>query len=50
MTRMHNDANVLCLGARVIGLGMAEEVVKAFFTTAFAGGRHGVRVAKIEAV
>jgi ribose 5-phosphate isomerase B len=48
MTRMHNDANVLCLGARVIGLGTAEEVVKTFFGTPFEGGRHGARVAKIE--
>jgi ribose 5-phosphate isomerase B len=48
MTRMHNDANVLCLGARVIGLGVAEEIVKTFLGTAFEGGRHAARVAKLE--
>ena len=47
MTRLHNDANVLCLGARVIGPGMAEEIVTAFFTTKFEGGRHAARVAKL---
>jgi len=49
MTRMHNDANVLCLGARVVGPGLAEEIVTAFFTTAFEGGRHAARVAKLNA-
>lgn len=48
MTRLHNDANVLCLGARVIGLGVAEEIVKAFLSTEFEGGRHAARVAKME--
>jgi ribose 5-phosphate isomerase B len=48
MTRLHNDANVLCLGARVIGPGMAEEIVAAFFTTKFEGGRHAGRVAKLD--
>jgi ribose 5-phosphate isomerase B len=48
MTRQHNDANVLCVGARVIGLGMAEEIVKAFLSTEFEGGRHAARVAKLE--
>jgi ribose 5-phosphate isomerase B len=47
MTRLHNDANVLCLGARVIGAGLAEEIVTAFFTTRFEGGRHAARVAKL---
>lgn len=47
MTRMHNDANVLCLGARVVGGGLAEEIVTAFFTTSFEGGRHAARVAKL---
>lgn len=47
MTRLHNDANVLCLGARVVGPGMAEEIVTAFFTTSFEGGRHAGRVAKL---
>ena len=47
MTRLHNDANVLCLGARVIGAGLAEEIVEAFLTTSFEGGRHAGRVTKL---
>lgn len=47
MTRLHNDANVLCLGARVVGGGLAEEIVTAFVTTSFEGGRHAARVAKL---
>lgn len=46
--REHNDANVLCLGARVIGLGLARVLVETFFATAFAGGRHARRVAKLD--
>jgi ribose 5-phosphate isomerase B len=48
MSRMHNDANVLCLGARIVGVGLAEEIVRAFLETSFEGGRHAGRVAKIE--
>jgi len=48
MSRSHNDANVLCLGARVIGTGVALDIVDVFLATAFEGGRHGGRVAKIE--
>ena len=48
MARSHNDANVLCLGARVVGPGLALEILEAFLTTAFEGGRHGRRVDKIE--
>ena len=44
MSREHNDANVLCLGARVIGPGLAAEVVRTWMTTDFAGGRHQRRV------
>lgn len=47
MTRRHNDLNVLCLGARVVGLGLAERLVEAFIDTAFEGGRHAERVQKI---
>lgn len=43
-TRMHNDANVLCLGARVIGEGAALELVNVFLNTEFEGGRHQRRV------
>lgn len=46
MSREHNDANVLCLGARVIGEGVALDLVKVWLTTAFAGGRHQKRIAK----
>lgn len=45
--RAHNDANVLSLGARVVGAGVAEACVRAFRDTAFEGGRHARRVAKL---
>ncbi|HLL23983.1 MAG TPA: ribose 5-phosphate isomerase B [Kofleriaceae bacterium] len=44
MARAHNDANVLALGARVIGTGVAERVLTTFRTTEFAGGRHQRRI------
>jgi ribose 5-phosphate isomerase B len=44
MARMHNDANVLAFGARVVGTGLAETIVDAFLTTEFEGGRHATRV------
>ena len=44
MTRMHNDANVLCMGARVIGPGLAKDIVDLFLSSEFEGGRHKVRV------
>ena len=47
MTRMHNDANVLCLGARVIGPGLARDIVDLFTSTEFEGGRHATRVEMI---
>lgn len=50
MARQHNDANVLCLGARVVGLGMAFEVVDAFLSGTFEGGRHATRVEKINSM
>ncbi len=46
-TRMHNDANALCLGARVIGAGLAIELVDVFINTEFEGGRHQRRVDQI---
>ncbi len=46
-TRLHNDANVLCMGGRVIGAGTAEEIVTVFLNTEFEGGRHADRVEKI---
>lgn len=47
MARSHNDANVLCLGARVIGEGTALDVLDAFLGAGFEGGRHARRVAKL---
>ena len=47
MGRAHNDCNVLCMGARIIGPGVAEAVVETFLSTPFEGGRHADRVAKL---
>lgn len=49
-TRNHNDANVLCLGERVVGAGLAFDIVDSFLGAAFEGGRHANRVAKITAL
>ena len=46
-TRLHNDANVLCLGGRVVGDGLACELVDVFLNTPFEGGRHSRRIDKI---
>jgi ribose 5-phosphate isomerase B len=50
MSRQHNDTNVLCIGARVVGVGTAIDIVDAFLGTTFEGGRHATRVAKINPV
>ena len=47
MARLHNDANVLALGARVIGIAVAVDCLRAFLDTAFEGGRHRERVDKL---
>ena len=47
LTRAHNDANVLALGARLLGTEVAKDCLRTFLTTDFAGGRHAGRVAKI---
>ena len=47
MTRRHNDANILAMGARVLGPGLALKIVDTFLTTEFEGGRHARRVALI---
>jgi ribose 5-phosphate isomerase B len=50
MSRQHNDANVLVLGARVTGAGLALEIVKAFLETPFEGGRHQQRIDKFNSL
>ena len=50
MSREHNDANVLCLGERVTGPGLAEMMLDVWLDTEFAGGRHERRVHKIMAI
>ena len=47
-SRLHNDANVLCLPGRLMGKGLAEEVVKTWMETPFEGGRHQRRVEKMD--
>jgi len=47
MARAHNDANVLCLGQRVVGPGLARSILDAFLATPFEGGRHQRRLDKI---
>lgn len=49
-TRLHNNANALCLGGRVVGAGLAVELVDVFLDTPFEGGRHETRIAKIHAL
>jgi len=49
-SREHNDANVLTLGAGLIGVNLAKQIVKTWLTTAFGGGRHATRVDKIVAI
>ncbi|MBI4884398.1 MAG: ribose 5-phosphate isomerase B [Actinobacteria bacterium] len=44
LARSHNDANVLSIGARVVGIGLAEEILATFLATTFDGGRHAARV------
>ena len=48
LARQHNDANVLSIGQRVVGLEVVRDLVQVFFTTEFEGGRHAQRIAKIE--
>lgn len=47
MSREHNDANVLCLGERVVGPGLALEIVRVWLATDFSGGRHQRRIAML---
>lgn len=50
MTRAHNDSNMLAMGARVIGIEVAKEIVNAWLDTPFEGGRHQTRVDMITAI
>lgn len=50
MIRQHNDANMLSIGARVVGEGLALDIVDAFLNATFEGGRHGTRVDMITAL
>lgn len=50
MSRLHNDANVLVLGGRIIGKDLAKEIVKTWLTTPFEGGRHENRLKKIDLI
>lgn len=50
MIRQHNDANMLSLGARVLGEGLALDIVDAFLSARFEGGRHAMRVGMIESL
>ncbi len=49
-TRLHNDANMLAMGEKVVGVGYALQIVETFLTTEFEGGRHQRRVDKISAI
>ena len=49
-TRLHNDANVLCMGARVVGAGLALDIADIFINTEFEGGRHQKRVDMVMAL
>ncbi|MCI5968056.1 ribose 5-phosphate isomerase B [Helicobacter sp.] len=48
MSRAHNNANVLCLGARIVGIGMVESILKSFCEGVFEGGRHACRIDKLQ--
>ena len=50
MSRMHNNANVLCLGGRTTGVSIALDIVEAYVNASFEGGRHEKRVCKIMAI
>ena len=50
MTRMHNDANMLAMGARVVGVDLGRMIAEIFLTTGFEGGRHQRRIDQIMAI
>jgi ribose 5-phosphate isomerase B len=49
-SRLHNDANVLSMGGRVVGLGLADEILGVWFSTEFQGGRHIPRIEQIKEI
>jgi ribose 5-phosphate isomerase B len=49
-SRLHNDANVLSIGARVVGVALADEIVRTWFSTEFEAGRHVARIDEITAI
>jgi ribose 5-phosphate isomerase B len=50
MSRQHNDSNVLSIGARIVGSGLAREIVELWLSTEFEGGRHERRVSQIQEI
>ena len=50
LSRLHNDSNILCMGAKIIGLGLAKEIVKTWLNTPFEGDRHIMRLEKINLI
>jgi ribose 5-phosphate isomerase B len=50
MSRLHNDANILALGGRVVGKGVARDMVKIWLETPFEGGRHKTRIDQIDSL
>ena len=50
MTRRHNDANVIAMGAGIVGPKLAERMVEVFLNTEFEGGRHARRVGQLDAI
>lgn len=50
MSRLHNDANILVIGGRIVGIDLAKEILKTWLTTEFEGGRHLRRIQKIKSI
>jgi ribose 5-phosphate isomerase B len=50
LSRQHNDANVLAIGGRIVGFGLAEEIVALWLATSFDGGRHQRRIDQVMAI
>ena len=50
LSRAHNNANIVCLGARLVGIEVALDIIRTFLSTAFEGGRHQLRVDLLEKI